>query len=103
MPSRPSSSAAPSRPETSKSSRQIPQVAPAPPKSSAPPPKSSAVPPKSSAPVHLATYQRTVGISIDSGVSASSSAAPSSSAGPSLLKKKATTGRGTRPSPKKKQ
>src|SRR3954464_8252609 len=69
MPSRPSSSAVPSRPETSKSSRQIPQAAPAPPKSSAPPPKSSA-------PVHLSSCQRTVGISIASGASASSSAAP---------------------------
>src|SRR4051812_177227 len=103
MPSRPSSSVVPSRPDTSNSSRKIPQAAPAPPKSSAPPTKSSADPTKSSAPAHPATCQRTVGISIASGVSASSSAAPSSSAGPSLLKKKATAGRGTRPSPKKKQ
>src|SRR3954467_719676 len=87
MPSRPSSSAAPSRPESSKSSMQIPHTAPA--------------PTKSSAPVHLASCQRTTGISIASGVSASSSAAPKSSAGPSLLKKKATAGRGTRPTPKK--
>src|SRR4051812_2427602 len=94
MPSRPSSSAAPSRPEASKSSQQIPHTAPAPSKSSAPPSKSSA-------PVHLATCQRTTGISTATGVSASSSAAPKSSAGPSLLKKKATAGRGTRPSPKK--
>src|SRR4051812_42122180 len=101
MPSWPSSSAAPSRPESSKSSKQIPHAAPAPPKSSAPPAKSSAIPTKSSAPVHLASCQRTTGISIASGVSASSSAAPKSSAGPSLLKKKATAGRGTRPSPKK--
>src|SRR4051812_16936562 len=101
MPSRPSSAAAPSRPESSKSSKQIPHTAPAPPKSSAPPAKSLAIPTKSSAPVHLASCQRTTGISIASGVSASSSAAPKSSAGPSLLKKKATAGRGTRPSPKK--
>ena len=87
MPSRPISSAKPSRP--------IPHAAPA-------PPKSSAAPTKSSAPVHLATCQRT-GISIASGASASSSAAPSSSAGPSLLKKKAAAGRGPRPSPHKKQ
>src|SRR3954466_8099255 len=87
MPSQPSSSAAPSRPESSKSSKQIPHAAPA--------------PTKSSAPVHLASCQRTTGISIASGVSASSSAAPKSSAGPSLLKKKATAGRGTRPTPKK--
>src|SRR3954463_15882620 len=87
MPSRPSSSAAPSRPESSKSSKQIPHAAPA--------------PTKSSDPVHLASCQRTTGISIASGVSASSSAAPKSSAGPSLLKKKATAGRGTCPSPKK--
>src|SRR3954463_8949442 len=87
VPSRPSSSAAPSQPESSKSSKQIPHVAPA--------------PTKSSAPVHLASCQRTTGISIASGVLASSSAAPNSSAGPSLLKKKATAGRGTRPSPKK--
>src|SRR3954465_9737795 len=101
MPSRPSSSAAPSRPESSKSSKKIPHAAPAPPTSSAPPTKSSAIPTKSSAPVHLASCQRTTGISIASSVSANSSAAPKSSAGPSLLKKKATAGRGTRPSPKK--
>src|SRR3954468_6777864 len=101
MPSRPSSSAAPSGPESSKSSKQIPHTAPTPPKSSAPPAKSSAIPTKSSAPVHLASCQRTTGISIASGVSASSSAAPKSSAGLSLLKKKATAGRDTRPSPKK--
>src|SRR3954467_9262063 len=99
MPSRPSSSTAPSRPESSKSSKQIPHTAPT--KSSAPPARSSAIPAKSSAPVHLATCQRTTGISIATGVSASSSAAPNSSAEPSLLKKKATAGRGTRPSPKK--
>src|SRR3954464_11006707 len=64
MPPRPSSSAAPSWPESSKSSKQIPHAAPAPPKSSAPPPQSSAVPTKSSAPVHLASCQRTTGISI---------------------------------------
>ena len=80
MPSRPSSSAAPSR--------QIPQTVTA-------PPKSSAAPSKSSTPVHLATCQRSV--------SASSSAAPMSSSGPTLLKTKATAGRGPRPSPKKKQ
>lgn len=97
------SSAMPSRPESSKPSRPIPYAAPIPPKSSAPPPKSSAVPTKSSAPVHLASCQRTAGLSIASGVSASSSAAPSSSAGPSLLKTKATAGRGPRPSPQKKQ
>ena len=88
MPSRPISLAKPSRP--------IPQAAPA-------PPKSSAAPTKSSAPVHLATCQRTTGISIASGASASSSAAPNSSTGPSLLKTKATAGRGSRPSPHKKQ
>src|SRR3954471_15391916 len=64
MPSRPSSSAAPSQPESSKSSKQIPHAAPA-------PPKSSVVLTKSSAPVHLASCQRTTGISIASGVSAS--------------------------------
>src|SRR4051812_7840221 len=96
MPSWPSSSAMPSRPEASKSSKQIPHAAPA-------PPKSSAVPTKSSAPVHLASFQRTTGISIASGVLASSSAAQNSSAGPSLLKKKATAGRDTRPSTQKKQ
>src|SRR4051812_11367023 len=101
VPSRPSSSAMPSRPESSKPSRPIPHAAPASPKSSAPP-KSSAVPIKSSAPVHLATCQRTASISIASGVSANSSAAPNSSSGPSLLKTKATAGRGPRPSPKKK-
>src|SRR4051812_31443346 len=99
VPSRPSSSAAPSRPEASKSSQQVPHTAPT--KSSAPPARSSAIPAKSSAHVHLATCQRTTGISIATGVSASSSAAPNSSVGPSLLKKKATDGRGTRPSPKK--
>ena len=88
MPSRPISLAQPSRP--------IPQAAPA-------PPKSSAAPTKSSAPVHLATCQRTTCISIASGASASSSAAPYSSTGPSLLKTKTTTGRGSRPSPQKKQ
>ena len=80
-PSRPSSSAMPSR--------QIPQTA--------------TTPSKSSAPVHLATCQRTTGFSIASGVSASSSAAPMSSSGPTLLKTKATAGRGPRPSPRKKQ
>ena len=85
----------PSRPDSSKPSRPIPQAAPAPPKSSAPPSKSSA-------PVQLATCQRTIGISIASGASASSSAPPNSSTGPSLLKKKATAGRGSRPSPHKK-
>ena len=80
-PSRQSSSAAPPR--------QIPHTATA--------------PPKSSAPVHLATCQRTAGFSISSGVSASSSAAPKSASGPTLLKTKATAGRGPRPSPKKKQ
>ena len=53
--------------------------------------------------MHLATCQRTQGFSIASGASASSSVARNSSAGPSLLKKKATAGRGTRPSPHKKQ
>ena len=77
MPSRPISSAQPSRP--------IPQAAPT-------PPKSSAAPPKSSAHVHLATCQRTTGISIASGALASSSAAPNSSTGPSLLKTKTTAG-----------
>ena len=77
-------------------SRQIPHTATA-------PPKSSTAPSKSSAPVHLATCQRTAGFSIASGVSASSSAAPISSSGPTLLKTKATAGRGPRPSPKKKQ
>ena len=71
MPSQPISSAKPSQ--------SIPQAAPA-------PPKSSAAPTKSSAPVHLATCQRTTGISIASGASASSSAAPNSSTGPSLLR-----------------
>ena len=75
----------PSRPESSKPSRPIPHAAPAPPKSSAAPTKSSSL-------VHLATCQRTTGISIASGASASSSAAPSSSAGPSLLKTKPTAG-----------
>ena len=40
VPSWPSSSAMPSRPESSKPSRPVPHAAPAPPKSSAPPPKS---------------------------------------------------------------
>ena len=80
----------------SMSSRQIPHAAPA-------PPNSSSSPTKSSAPVHLATCQRTIGISIASGASASSSAAPYSSTGPSLLKTKTTAGRGSRPSPQKKQ
>ena len=71
MPSRQISSAQPSRP--------IPQAAPA-------PSKSSSAPTKSSAPVHLATCQRTAGISIASGASASSLATPS------LLKKKTTAG-----------
>ena len=53
--------------------------------------------------MHLATCQRTQGFSIASGVSASSSAAPMSSSGPTLLKTKATAGRGPRPSPRKKQ
>ena len=59
VPSRPSSSAMPSRPESSKPSWSIPHVAPA-------PPKSSVAPAKSSTPVHLATCQRTTGISIAS-------------------------------------
>ena len=92
----------PSRSVSSKPSRQIPQSAP-PPKSSAPPTKSSAAPTKASAPVHLASCQRTQGFSIASGASATSSAARTSSAGPSLLKKKATPGRGIRPSRHKKQ
>src|SRR4051812_43333670 len=54
-------------------------------------------------PAHLASYQRTTDISISSGASASSSAPPNSSTGPTLLKTKATTGRGSRPSPHKKQ
>ena len=45
---------------SAKPSRQIPHAAPA-------PPKSSAAPTKSSAPVHLATCQRTTGMSIASG------------------------------------
>ena len=53
--------------------------------------------------MHLATCQRTTGISIASGASASSSAPPQSSTAPTLLKKKATVGRGTRPSPHKNQ
>ena len=97
------SSQMPSRPSSAKPSWSIPQAAPAPPKSSAPPPKSSAAPTKSSAPVHLATCQRTAGISIASGASASSSAPPHSSTGPTLLKTKATAGRDSRPSPHKKQ
>ena len=97
MPSRPSSSAIPSRPASSKPSRPIPQSTPP------PPTKSSAAPTKSSAPMHLAMCQRTPGFSISSGASANSSAARNSSAGPSLLKEKATAGRGTRPSPHKKQ
>ena len=103
MPSRPSSSAMPSRPDSSKPSRPIPQTAPPPSKSSAPPTKSSAAPTKSSAPVHLATCQRTTCVSIALGASASSTAAPNSSTGPSLLKTKTTAGRGSRPSPHKKQ
>lgn len=88
MPSRPSSSA--------KTSRPIPHTATG-------PPKYSAAPTKSSAPVHLATCQRTTCISIASGASASSSAAPNSSTGPSPLKTKTTAGRGSSPSPHKKQ
>ena len=95
MPSRPISSAKPSRP--------IPHAAPASTKSSTHSPKSSAAPTKSSAPVHLATCQRSTCISIATGASASSSVAPYSSTGPSLLKTKTTTGRGSRPSPQKKQ
>ena len=65
-------------------------------------PHTATAPSKSSAPMHLTTCQRTAGFSIASGVSASSSAAPISSSGPTLLKTKATAGRGPRPSPKKK-
>ncbi len=50
-----------------------------------------------------ASCQRTTGISIASGATASSSAPPNSSTGPTLLKTKATAGRGTKPSPHKKQ
>ena len=92
----------PSQPDSSKPSQPIPQSAP-PSKSSAPPTNSSVAPTKSYALVHLAMCQRTTGISIASGASASSSAALKSLAGPSLLKKKATTGRGLRPSPHNKQ
>ena len=91
-------SAMPSRPSSFMPSMQIPQVALVPQVA-----KPSAPPAKSSAPVHLASCQRTTGISIASGVSASSSAPPQSSTGPTLLKTKATAGRGTRPSPHKKQ
>ena len=58
---------------------------------------------KSSALVPLASCQRTKGISIASGAFASSSAPPQSSIGPTMLKTKATAGRGSRPSPHKKQ
>ena len=94
----PSSSVMPSQSSSSKPSRQIPQAAPVPPIA-----KSSVAPTKSSAPVHLASCQRSTGISIASGASASSSAPPQSSTGPTLLKTKATAGRGSRPSPHKKQ
>ena len=53
--------------------------------------------------MHLTTCQRTQGFSIALGESASSCATRNSSDGPSLLNKKATAGRGTRPSPHKKQ
>ena len=92
MPSRPSSSSMPSRPISSVPPRQIPQAAPIPQAAQIPRvSKPSAPPAKSSAPVHLATCQRTTGISTASGASASSSAHPSST-GPTLLKTKATAG-----------
>ena len=86
---KPSSSPMPSRPSSLMPSRPIPQATSVPQVA-----KPSAPPAKSSAPVHLASCQKTTSISIASGASASSSAAPKSSAGPSLLKKKATAGRG---------
>ena len=96
---KPSSSAlVPSRPSSSKPSRHIPQAAPVPTVA-----KPSAAAAKSTAPAHLALCLRTTGISIASGVFASSSAPPQSSTRPTLLKTKATAGRGTRPSPHKKQ
>nr|XP_020180729.1 translation initiation factor IF-2-like [Aegilops tauschii subsp. strangulata] len=88
----------PSRPSSSMPSWQIPQAAPVPPVA-----KPSAPATKSSAPVHLATCQRTTGISIASGASASSSAPPQPSTGPTLVKTKATARRGSRPSPHKNQ
>ena len=91
------SSSMPSRLISSaKHARPIPHAAAAPPKSLAAPTKSSAL-------VHLATCQRTTGISIASGASASPPVAPNPSTGPSLLKTKTTAGRGSRPSPHKKQ
>ena len=96
---KPSSSATlPSRPNSSKPSWHIPQEAPVP--TVAKPLNAAA---KSSTPAHLASCQRTTSISIASGASASSSAPPQSSRGPTLLKKKATARRGTRPSPHKKR
>src|SRR4051812_13169095 len=77
IPSRPSSSTMPSRPSSSKPSWPIPQAPPAPQVQ-----KSSIPPSKSSTPVHLASCQRTTGISIASGASASFSAPPHSSIGP---------------------
>nr|XP_040245547.1 cell surface glycoprotein 1-like [Aegilops tauschii subsp. strangulata] len=65
--------------------------------------KSSTAAAKSSTLVHLATCQWTTSFSISSGASASPSAPPQSSIGPTLLKVKTTAGRGTRPSPHKKQ
>src|SRR5215216_788414 len=79
-------------------SRPIPQAALVPPTA-----RSSAPPTKSSAPVHSTSCQRTIGISIALGASASSSAPPHSSTGPTILKTKATAGRGTKPRPHKKQ
>ena len=101
-----SSTTMPSRPSSSKSNpqRKNPQatssrVVPTPSIAA----KSSTTAAKSSTPVHLATCQRTAGFSIASGASASSSAPLLSSTGPTLLKVKATAGRGSRPSPHKKQ
>src|SRR5215216_4368213 len=87
---KPSSSTMPSRP--------IPQAAPIPQTA-----KSSAPPAKSLEPVAHASCQRTTGISIASGATSSSLAPPNSSTGPTLLKTKATAGRGTKPSHHKKQ
>jgi hypothetical protein len=97
MPSRPSSSTVKCSEQipqtTSSRAAQVPSVAA----------KSSAAATKSSTPVHLATCQWTAGFSIASGASATSLAHPHSSSGPTLLKVKATAGRGKRASPHKKQ
>ena len=78
MPSRPSSSAMPSQPISSKPSWPIPHAAPA-------PPKSLVAPAKSSTPIHLATCQRTAGISIDFGAAEELAETPEAIVMPAFL------------------